>query len=334
MERPLHDMPGARKNPWIVRGAVLAVAALPIISFLIWTPASWWKQNGFLSYPGTFVRLADNHYRLCRPWPKAGWRGEQLSGRVGWITGKGNQNLAVLLPAGARITAIYCGAAPAQKPLSECTNAHCPESVRALVDDSVYTKGRGVIFNVWVPQAAPATRTVSGWRGNNTGETRVSMMEPVFHPERLSKDIVFRLWGFEHEEPKMRKFHAMTLAAASAVFLAAGGAAMAQTVSSGNSSYDQGYADGAAAQKQNTLNAFQSGMAAGQTQPDQSAISGQSFDNGYQAGQAQASADKQNAYNNGYHDKAVEQNDTNNRAFENGFRAGATEQAHLDDDFP
>jgi hypothetical protein len=159
-------------------------------------------------------------------------------------------------------------------------------------------------------------------------------MEPAFHSERLSKDIVFRLWGFEqHEEPKMRNLHVMTLAVASAAFLTMGGGAFAQTVSDGNSSYQQGYADGAAAQKQNNLNAFQNGMQAGQTQPNP-ATANQAFSNGYQTGAAQANADVQDAYNSGYHDKAVEQNDAQNRSFDNGFRAGATEQSRLDDDFP
>jgi hypothetical protein len=162
-------------------------------------------------------------------------------------------------------------------------------------------------------------------------------MEPAFHPERLSKDIVFCLWGFEQrEEPKMRKLRVMTLAVASAAFLAMGGAAFAQTVSDGNSSYQQGYADGAAAQKQNTLNAFQNGMQAGQTQQPGPATTNQAFSNGYQTGAAQANANAnvQDAYNSGYHDKAVEENDSKNSAFDNGFRAGATEQSRLDDDFP
>jgi hypothetical protein len=158
-----------------------------------------------------------------------------------------------------------------------------------------------------------------------------SPSEPGSIRNACQKPSFFHLWGFEHEEPKMRKLHAITLAAASAAFLAAGGAAWAQTVSDGPSSYAQGYADGAAAQKQNTLNAFQSGMQA--SQPD-AATTNQAFNSGYQSGAAQANADVQNAYNSGYHDKAVEQNDANNRAFENGFRAGATEQAHLDEDFP
>jgi hypothetical protein len=163
MERPPNQVPGMWKNPWMVRGAIAVIAALPVIAYLSWTPASWWERSGFLTYPGNYVRLADNHYRLCRPWPKAGWAGQRLSGVTGWITGKGNENLAVLLPAGARITAIYCGAAPAHAALRECTNAHCPESMRAMVDDGVYTNGRGVIFNVRVPQAAPAARTDVGF---------------------------------------------------------------------------------------------------------------------------------------------------------------------------
>ena len=163
MERPPHNFPGARRNPWIVRGMIAAVAALPVMAYLSWTPASWWERSGFLSYPGNYVRLGDNHYRLCRPWPRTGFGGERLSGRTGWVTGKRDDNFAVLLPAAARITAIYCGAAPAQKPLAECTNAHCAEAVRALVDDGVYTRGRGVIFNVRAPQAAPAQRTAVGF---------------------------------------------------------------------------------------------------------------------------------------------------------------------------
>ena len=167
MEKPKHGLP-RRKNPWILRGLIAAIAVLPPVAYLSWTPASWWERSGFLAYPGNFVRVSDNHYRLCRPWPKAGIAAAdplaQLASRGGWITGKRDSNFAVLLPRTARVTAIYCGAADAPSPPGECTNAHCPETIHAMVDDSVYTRGRGVIFNVRDLTASPGQRTnVAFW---------------------------------------------------------------------------------------------------------------------------------------------------------------------------
>jgi len=165
MEKPEHGLP-RRKNPWILRGLIAAIAALPAIAYLSWTPASWWERSGFLAYPGTFVRLGDNHYRLCRPWPKTGLSAdhvEHFAARRGWIAGRQDFNLAVLLPKTAQVTAIYCGAAPAPSAPTECTNAHCPEGIHALVDDSVYTRGRGVIFNIRDLTARPSQRTNVGF---------------------------------------------------------------------------------------------------------------------------------------------------------------------------
>jgi len=166
MEKPDHDTPPRFMNPWILRGLIAAIAALPALAYLSWSPASWWTRSGFLAYPGTFVRLGDNHYRLCRPWPKAGIGAnhrEQLTVRSGWIAGKKDFNLAVLLPKTAQVTAIYCGAAPAPSSPAECTNAHCPEDIHALVADGIYTSGRGVIFNVRDLTAQPGQRTNVGF---------------------------------------------------------------------------------------------------------------------------------------------------------------------------
>ena len=90
-------------------------------------------------------------------------RRQQLAVRSGWITGKKDFNLAVLLPRTAEVTAIYCGAAPAPAAPAECTNAHCPEGLHALVDDGIYTGGRGVIFNIRDLTAKPGQRTNVGF---------------------------------------------------------------------------------------------------------------------------------------------------------------------------
>jgi hypothetical protein len=130
----------------------------------------------------------------------------------------------------------------------------------------------------------------------------------------------------------MKKFHTLTLIAASAAFLSIGsGIAMAQTVSGGDA-YAQGYAAGAAAQHQNNFNAFDTGVQAGQTQQS---TTDQAYNNGYQAAlAAKGGNDADQAYNNGYNDRAAEDTDTYNRAFDFGFREGAHDQARDDADLP
>jgi hypothetical protein len=128
----------------------------------------------------------------------------------------------------------------------------------------------------------------------------------------------------------MKKLHTITLIAASAALLSIG-SSMAQTVSGGDA-YAQGYAAGAAAQKQNSFSAFDNGVQAGQTQ--QSATD-QAYNNGYQAAlAAKGSTDAEQAYNNGYSDRAAEDTDSYNRDFDFGFREGAHDQARDDADAP
>ena len=128
----------------------------------------------------------------------------------------------------------------------------------------------------------------------------------------------------------MNRFHNITLVAASAALLAIGGTAMAQTVS-GNDPYAQGFAAGAAAQRQNNFSAYDNGYLTGEQQQNANT---QSYNNGYQAGLAQSNTDKSLAYNNGYQDRAAQDSNANDRAFDNGFRMGADEQARNDADYP
>ena len=166
MEKPDHGTPPRHKNPWALRGLIAAIAVLPVLAYLSWTPASWWTRSGFLAYPGTFVRVSDSRYRLCRPWPKTGIGAnhlEQLASRAGWIASRRDFNLAVLLPKTAQVTAIYCGSAPAPASPAECTNSHCSTGIQALVNDNVYTRGRGVIFNFRDLTDQPGQRTNVGF---------------------------------------------------------------------------------------------------------------------------------------------------------------------------
>lgn len=125
----------------------------------------------------------------------------------------------------------------------------------------------------------------------------------------------------------MKKLLMITLAAVGSLSI---GSAMAQIVSGGDA-YNQGYAAGAAPQKQNSFSTFDNGVQVGQTQQS---TTDQAYTNGYQAGITQGSTDKNQVYTNGYNDGAVQENNMLNRSFDNGFRAGAGARADLDADFP
>ena len=135
----------------------------------------------------------------------------------------------------------------------------------------------------------------------------------------------------------MKTIHAVTLAAASAMFLGLSGQlAMAQTVS-GSDPYEQGYAAGASAKEHNNFNTFDRGYQAGkaaQSNADSQAAdiqaynSAQAYDRGFQAGIAQANRDREQAYNESYEDRLAA------RAFDNGFDAGAYWRARDEADYP
>ena len=131
----------------------------------------------------------------------------------------------------------------------------------------------------------------------------------------------------------MKKFHLIALAAAASLGIT--GMAMAQTVS-GSDPYAQGYAAGAAAQKQNSFDAFQNGIEAGQTQQS---VTNQAYNNGYQAGlAAKSGSDSEQAanqaYTDGYNNGAVDGNRAGYGSFADGFRMGRDEQLRLDQEYP
>jgi hypothetical protein len=172
MERPAHHpVPGAerRKSRWLLHGLVGALALAPILALMSFTPDSWWRRNGFTEYPGTFVRVSDNDYRLCRPWGAGGSQPPhrnpalRMTERQGSVLGGAEANFAVLLPKSAHIDAIYCGAALSPAALSECSGKSCAEPMRIIVDDGQYTGGRGVILGFQAGRAKPRERIAVGF---------------------------------------------------------------------------------------------------------------------------------------------------------------------------
>ena len=132
---------------WSTRVLVAAIAAAPILALMSTTPESWWKQSGFETYPGTYVRMTGDNYPLCRPWrdPVPGAhkeKGVHVTTRSGVLEGGFESNFAVLIPQNARVTAIYCGAAGAAAPLSDCSVIRCPVPAHIQMEDSIYTRGR------------------------------------------------------------------------------------------------------------------------------------------------------------------------------------------------
>jgi len=145
-----------------------AAAALPILALMSNAPASWWVQSGFQSYPGTFERVATDNYPLCRPWREADpgahrEAGVHVASRFGAVAGAKQSNFAVLLPKDARVTAVYCGAAPAASPLADCSVIRCPVAAHVQVEDSIFTRGRGLEFSVRRPGAVDGARTDVGF---------------------------------------------------------------------------------------------------------------------------------------------------------------------------
>src|SRR6202000_746140 len=106
-------------------------------------------------------------YPLCRPWrdPIPGAHqeaGTHLTTRFGTLNGGFEHNFAVLLPPNAQVTAIYGATAPAGKPLADCSVLKCPVPAHAQVEDSIYTRGRGVIFSFRNKDAKPGNSTKGG----------------------------------------------------------------------------------------------------------------------------------------------------------------------------
>jgi hypothetical protein len=165
---PLDPVAMPDRPPRPVRALIAIAAPLPILALMYLAPMSWWKASGFITYPGTYVRVAPDNYWLCRPWPQhalpaVGDASTRVTARFGSVLGARQTNFAVLLPKTARVTAIYCGDAPPSSPLAECSGTHCAQPALFQVEDGFYTMGRGITFNVRVKTAKPDQRTNVGF---------------------------------------------------------------------------------------------------------------------------------------------------------------------------
>jgi hypothetical protein len=166
MRAPISLGPKPQRPPWPVRALIAVAAPLPLLALMVLAPLSWWKASGFLTYPGTYVRVAPDNYWLCRPWPRHALpvvRGTLVATRFGSVLGAEQTNFAVLLPQTARVTAIYCGDAAPSSPLLECSGTHCAQPAHFQVEDGIYTLGRGVTFSVRAKTSNPAQRTNVGF---------------------------------------------------------------------------------------------------------------------------------------------------------------------------
>jgi hypothetical protein len=180
--------PAPGKKPLLLRSLIAIAATAPILALMSYTPGSWWRRNGFTDYPGTFVRVSENDYRLCRPWggarPPHKDPALRVTGRLGSVAGGEEANFAVLLPASAHIDAIYCGAAPSPAPLQECSGNRCAAAMHIIVDDGQYTRGRGVILGFEARKADPGRQIAVGfwvlWSARNPSIVKNEKAKSLF----------------------------------------------------------------------------------------------------------------------------------------------------------
>jgi hypothetical protein len=153
MDHPVRDrLMKPEQRRWSTRlyGAFAALLIAGASLFL--APPTWWARSGFETNPGTFERKFAADYPLCASWPAGSGTAPklhfaQIAARTGTLNGAEEKNFAVLLPKTALVTAVYCAAAPRSGALQECSSARCTPPTSALVEDNLFTNGRGIIFS-------------------------------------------------------------------------------------------------------------------------------------------------------------------------------------------
>lgn len=137
---------------WLPRLMALAAAGVVAVIYMLLPPQSWWAGSGFDTDPGNFVRKHAIDYPLCAAWPTGSGtmprlNASHVTSRIGLLRGANESNFALLLPRSAQVTAVYCASASSSRAMSECSLTRCAPPVRALVEDNLYTHGRGIIFS-------------------------------------------------------------------------------------------------------------------------------------------------------------------------------------------
>ncbi|MDG3444346.1 hypothetical protein [Nitrospirillum amazonense] len=165
--------------------AVAFTVCCAMMSVLV--PVPWWIRAGMPSYPGQFRGFNQPDYPVCQAWTDYQGRSRlarDLHGpgvHVTEVTTRGavrqgaEQDLAVLLPQAAKVTAIYCGITrpgAVKTTVEECSRGGCGTGVSAFVEDSAYVKGRVLTLAMSTRSAGPED-SVTGhfwiaWRDDGT----------------------------------------------------------------------------------------------------------------------------------------------------------------------
>ncbi|MEA1652930.1 hypothetical protein UAJ10_28435 [Nitrospirillum sp. BR 11164] len=146
------------------RGRLLVSLAVITLAFTVCygimsvlVPNPWWIRAGLHSYPGQFRGINLPDYPVCQAWTDYQGRSRlarDLRGpgvHVAEVITRGvvrqgaEQDLSILLPRTAKVTAIYCGITrlgATKAAVEECSRGGCGTGVAAFVDDSAYAKGR------------------------------------------------------------------------------------------------------------------------------------------------------------------------------------------------
>ena len=142
--------------------AAITAAALTVTVFRYLEPRSWWAQSGLPSDPGNFVAMRKVDYPVCAPWRGAMAGALRSAAHVETATARAvdpkgaGVNLGFLLPKTARIAAVYCATVGNAGKAAECSTEGCDPPVRALVMDSLYTRGRALVVTLIGRGARPA----------------------------------------------------------------------------------------------------------------------------------------------------------------------------------
>jgi hypothetical protein len=157
---------------WLTRGlfAVGAVAVAASLVLLL-TPVTWWAQSGLPLDPGVFKARVSIDYPVCASWPRGAGipvtgiakGAEQIAVASATTTrafaGGEDTNLGVLIPTNATVIEVFCATGDGIGRFDECSANRCDPPVTALVEDSLYSGNRALIFSL--KNRAPRDRVPS-----------------------------------------------------------------------------------------------------------------------------------------------------------------------------
>jgi hypothetical protein len=133
------------RTHWQLRLVFFLVAigvAVLLASQLLVTP--WWKQAGFATDPGNFVRKNRVGYAVCAPWSGKS-AGHVVEASTSAPPGR-TVDVGVLLPPGAEVLSITCGVSLNGARPAPCLPDRCIIPLSLTLDDDTYKGGRGLVL--------------------------------------------------------------------------------------------------------------------------------------------------------------------------------------------